>query len=83
MPIFDFICKHCNHEFESLCCNGQNASVRCPECGRDSEKKTVSLFTCTGVQLDKRLKMDSEVQMKQGLKMMKKERLRKKRIKIL
>jgi hypothetical protein len=33
--------------------------------------------------MDKRLKMDSEEQMKKGLNMMKKERLRKKRIKIL
>ena len=82
MPIFDYICKHCNHEFESIVLQ-QTEYVRCLECGGDSEKKTVSLFTCAGVRMDKRLKMDSEVQMKQGLKMMKKERLRKKRIKIL
>ena len=82
MPIFDYICKHCNHEFESLVLQ-QTECVCCPECGRDSEKRTVSLFTCTGVRMDKRLKMDSEEQMKKGLRMMKKERLRKKRIKIL
>ena len=82
MPIFDYICKNCNHEFESLVLQ-RTECVCCPACGHDSEKKTVSLFTCTGVRLDKRLKMDSEAQMKQGMKMMEKERSRKKRIKIL
>jgi putative FmdB family regulatory protein len=82
MPIFDYICKNCNHEFESLVLQ-RTECVPCPACGRDSEKKTVSLFTCTSVQLDKRLKMDSERQMKKGLKMMKTERSRKRRIKIL
>ena len=82
MPIFDYICKNCNHEFESLVLH-RTESVCCPACGRDSVKKTVSLFTCTGVRLDKRLKMDSEEHMKKGMKMMKKEKPRKKRIKIL
>jgi len=82
MPIFDYVCGQCSHEFETLLLR-ESEPVRCPACGSDSVKRAVSLFSCTGVQLDKRLKMDSEEKMKKGQEMMKKQRLRKKRIKIL
>ena len=83
MPIFDFICSSCDNEFESLILK-DDETVRCPRCGNDTVNRvTVSLFSCTGVQLTKMLKMDSEDRMKKGLAQMKKQRTRKDRIKIL
>ena len=82
MPIFDYVCRQCGNKFEALVLT-DTERVSCPECGSDSVKKTVSLFTCTGINLDKRLKMDSEEQMKKGMEMMKNQRMRQQRIKII
>ena len=83
MPIFDFTCNRCGTEFESLLL-GDKDQVQCPGCGSISvHRKTVSLFSCTGVQVTKRLKMDSEERMNKGSQWMKKQKLRKDRIKIL
>ena len=82
MPIFDFECDKCGSEFEFLVLRRQDP-VNCPACRDDQIKKRASLFTCTSVQLDKRLKMDSEDKMKKGLKMLEKQKFRQNRIKIL
>ena len=82
MPLFDYICENCGHDFETLVLK-ETESVRCPECGSDLIKKTASPFTCTGVQLNKRLKMASEEQMKKGQEMMRHQKMRRKRINIL
>jgi putative FmdB family regulatory protein len=83
MPIFDFTCKQCDHAFESLVL-GESDRIRCPECGSGAVlRMTVSLFSCTGVQLTKQLRLDSEERMKKGRDLMKKEGMRKNRIKIL
>ena len=83
MPIFDFTCNRCGSEFEGLVLK-DNDRVQCPECGNLSvRREPVSLFSCTGVQVTKRLKMDSEERMNKGRQWMKKQKLRKDRIKIL
>ena len=82
MPIYDYVCKACGFEFEKLLlvCDKKPSCPRCKSC--DLEKH-VSVFSCTTVNLNKRLKMESEEQMKKGNEMIKKEKFRKNRIKIL
>jgi putative FmdB family regulatory protein len=82
MPIFDFRCQKCGKEFERLVL-GEQEQVSCPECESREINRLVSTFSCTTVQLNKRLKMDSEDKMKKGLKKMKHMKHRKRRIKIL
>lgn len=83
MPIFDFNCRLCGHEFEHLILKDHDLP-RCPECGsRSVDRKAVSLFSCTGVQMTKQLKFESEERLKKGMEQMKKEKLRKDRIKII
>ena len=83
MPIYDFTCKHCSAEFESLVLK-ETEKIQCPECrGSSVQRKTVSLFSCTGVQVTKRLKLDSEARMSKGIQQMKHQKRRKERIKIL
>ena len=83
MPLFDFTCRQCGTEFEGLVLKDAD-QTECPECGSLSvERSTVSLFSCTGVQVTKRLKLDSEERMRKGMQQMKKQKLRKDRIKIL
>ena len=83
MPLFDFTCKRCGAEFESLVLKDTDR-IECSACGsRSVHRMTVSLFSCTGVQVTKRLKLDSEERMNKGTAWMKKQKLRKNRIKIL
>jgi putative FmdB family regulatory protein len=83
MPLFDFNCCKCGSEFESLVLK-DDEPVLCPECGSGSvEKITVSLFSCTGVNLTKQATMDSEDRLKKGSDWTKKQEIRKSRIKIL
>ena len=83
MPIFDYLCDKCKNEFEALTLHSKE-HVRCPGCGSLSVRKTgTSLFNCTTVQLNKRLKMQSEEQHKRGMEMAKAGTPRRKRMKIL
>lgn len=83
MPIFDYICRGCGEEFEALVFQDAER-VACPECEGDSVYRIpVSLFSCTGVQLTKMLKMDSEERMNKGREWMKRQEIRRKRIKII
>jgi putative FmdB family regulatory protein len=82
MPIFEFNCRNCGYTFEELLLREQD-KVSCPECGSHSVKKIISMFNCMGVQLNKRLKLESEDQMKKGQEWMKRQKLRKDRIKIM
>ena len=83
MPLFDFTCHKCGHNFEHLVLK-DNEQPNCPKCGgRNAVRVAVCLFSCTGVQLTKQLKMESEERMKRGMTQMKKENLRKDRIKIV
>lgn len=41
MPLYEFICPHCEASFEKIV--NQEQVVSCPDCGRDAKKK-VSVF---------------------------------------
>lgn len=41
MPIFDFVCAKCRHEFEALVRGG--AAATCPSCGGTELEKQLSL----------------------------------------
>jgi len=82
MPIYEYICQTCGYEFERILL-GHEQEVCCPECESKAVKKSMSLFTCSTVQLNKRLRMDSEGQMKKGAESMGEKEMRKSRIKIL
>jgi hypothetical protein len=72
----------CGKEFERLVL-GEQEHVSCPACESRKIRRQVSTFSCTTVQLNKRLKMESEEKMKKGLKKMQHQKYRKRRIKIL
>jgi putative FmdB family regulatory protein len=39
MPIYEFECKTCDHQFEKLVFKGDEKFITCPECdGKDLEK---------------------------------------------
>lgn len=82
MPIYDYRCKKCAYEFEELVLDRYQA-VKCRRCQSEAVEKLASLFSCTTVRLNKRLKMESEERMKKGMEKVKKEKFRKKRIKIM
>jgi putative FmdB family regulatory protein len=42
MPIFDYRCKHCSHEFEALVRSASKV-VTCPECASAELEKLFSL----------------------------------------
>lgn len=37
MPIFDYLCSECGHEFERIA--KSDAKVECPQCGAGSNKQ--------------------------------------------
>ena len=43
MPIFEFICARCGHEFEELVFDRQ-AKVKCPKCRASKVNKQLSVF---------------------------------------
>jgi len=43
MPIFEFACDRCGHEFERLV-SGASTSVACPSCGGKKVVKKFSVF---------------------------------------
>lgn len=83
MPIFDYTCRDCSEEFEALLLRGGERAV-CPGCGGDSVVRVaVSPFSCTGVRLTKMLRMDAEDRLSRGRDLMKRQALRRSRIKIM
>lgn len=82
MPIFDYLCLPCGFQFESIA-RREKDRISCPRCGSlFVEKKMVSMFNCTGMQLNKRLRMESEEQLKRGKEILKTVPLKKDRVKI-
>lgn len=41
MPIYEFMCPQCNHEFEDLVRNAKE-KVHCPECGHKKVERLLS-----------------------------------------
>jgi putative FmdB family regulatory protein len=51
MPIYEFVCPDCGQNFEKLVRGGRKAreaSVPCPTCGQDSDRKQVTLVGALG-----------------------------------
>lgn len=42
MPIYEYVCRHCQHRFERLMWPGEDEAPACPECGRSDVQKLVS-----------------------------------------
>ena len=43
MPIYEYICKDCNHKFEEMRSFSQaDAPIRCKNCGSEATHRTVS-----------------------------------------
>ena len=47
MPVFEFLCERCQHEFEELLLR-RDEVAQCPNCGGDKTKKLLSAFAVTG-----------------------------------
>jgi putative FmdB family regulatory protein len=47
MPVFEFLCERCQHEFEELLLR-RDEEVLCPQCGANRAKKLMSAFAVTG-----------------------------------
>jgi putative FmdB family regulatory protein len=45
MPIFEYVCKKCDHKFETLVQG--NATVECPSCRGRKLEKQLSVFAAT------------------------------------
>ena len=43
MPMFEFDCRTCGHQFETLVMNGRT-TPRCPKCESDQLEKRFSVF---------------------------------------
>lgn len=52
MPIFEFRCEKCTHEFERVTFGSDEDPVTCPECGASETKKLLSVFSCSGISKD-------------------------------
>lgn len=44
MPMFEFRCKDCGHEFEELVASASSYRIACPNCGSQTVEKKVSAF---------------------------------------
>jgi len=49
MPMYEYICKSCDHQFEILQRMGEGAEgLSCPKCGEKRVEKQFSTFSSTG-----------------------------------
>ena len=44
MPLYEYICEACEHAFEVLVRNADDAEVRCSACGSSGARKRFSAF---------------------------------------
>ena len=42
MPIYEYVCQSCEHEFETIQRMSDEALTRCPACGKDRLRKKIS-----------------------------------------
>lgn len=43
MPIYEFVCRKCNTDFEKIVSSAQRDAVPCPACGNAKSARKVSL----------------------------------------
>ena len=46
MPIFEYLCKECGSEFETLVKNA-DSKVECPKCGKAKVERKLSVFAAS------------------------------------
>ncbi|BEQ17013.1 FmdB family zinc ribbon protein [Desulfoferula mesophila] len=51
MPIYEYKCGKCGHEYEALVM-GSPDSVECPKCGSKKKERLMSCFSSAGKGLD-------------------------------
>ncbi|MBL8878974.1 MAG: zinc ribbon domain-containing protein [Phycisphaerales bacterium] len=44
MPLYDYECKGCGHEFEALMPSADSAPAQCPKCRKSQTERRVSLI---------------------------------------
>ena len=64
MPIYEYECRRCGKIFEILVHGRDRKTVQCPACSGGSVARVMSSFSCLGVQLTKKFRMEAE----EGLK---------------
>ena len=42
MPIFEYLCEKCNHEFEELILSSEDSPPQCPQCHSKKVEKLMS-----------------------------------------
>jgi putative FmdB family regulatory protein len=47
MPVYEYLCESCEHEFEELVFRHDEV-VPCPKCGSERSRKLMSTFAVTG-----------------------------------
>ncbi len=54
MPIFEYTCRDCGHEFETLLCRAEDEPEKgCPACGSRELRRMLSTFSATVAKLSK------------------------------
>ncbi len=48
MPIYEYECRSCTHNFEALVRSQREHEVRCPDCGGAELRRLMSVFGFTG-----------------------------------
>ena len=49
MPIYEFVCRSCGHNFEKLCkMSTKPEEVVCPACDTEGVTRKISNFACPG-----------------------------------
>ena len=49
MPIYEFKCVRCGHQFEMITSSSEDGSgLCCPSCGAENPEKLISLFSSSG-----------------------------------
>ena len=64
MPIYEYECQGCGKLFEVLVYGPDRKPIQCPVCSSGSAARVMSPFSCLGVQLTKKFRMEAE----EGLK---------------
>jgi putative FmdB family regulatory protein len=51
MPIYEFKCRKCGLQFETLTSSSEDGSgLKCPECGEPKPEKLMSKFSASGTE---------------------------------
>ena len=45
MPLYEFVCRQCNKDFETIVPSDRRDNVACPECGNPRTARKISLVS--------------------------------------